>query len=113
MLVNSLHAFSELPGQMQGRPILYSQANKKFYRPGALAVAQTLADLPINALKIMLFSIIVYFMAGLASTAGAFFTFYLFVISSYLVMSAFFRVLGTGTQVSTVAVIASLDLTVL
>jgi hypothetical protein len=44
MLFNSLQAFSELPGQMQGRPILYSQANKKFYRPGALSVAQTIAD---------------------------------------------------------------------
>jgi hypothetical protein len=44
MLFNSLQAFSELPGQMQGRPILYSQAAKKFYRPGALSVAQTIAD---------------------------------------------------------------------
>lgn len=113
MLFNALNAFSELPAQMGGRNIMYKQVGYRFYRPGALAVAQTLADLPINALKIMLFSIIVYFMAGLASTAGAFFTFYLFVISSYLVMSAFFRVLGTGTQVSTVGVIASLDLTVL
>ncbi|KAI5450104.1 ATP-binding cassette transporter snq2 [Naganishia albida] len=103
MLFNALNAFSELPAQMGGRNIMYKQVGYRFYRPGALAVAQTLADLPINALKILLFGIIVYFMSGLASTAGAFFTFYLFVFSSYLVMSAFFRVLGTGTQTYDVA----------
>lgn len=100
MLFNALNAFSELPAQMGGRNIMYKQVGYRFYRPGALAVAQTLADLPINAFKILIFGIIVYFMSGLYSSAGAFFTFYLFVFSSYLVMSAFFRVLGTGTQVS-------------
>jgi hypothetical protein len=118
MLFNSLQAFSELPGQMQGRPILYSQAAKKFYRPGALSVAQTIADcesklvidqlhiaylglrssVPLNALKILLFTVVIYFLSGLARTAGAFFTNYLFVLITYLVMSAFFRVLGTATR---------------
>lgn len=98
MLFNALNAFSELPTQMQGRPIMYKQVGYKFYRPGALAIAQTLSDLPFNALKIFCFSIIIYFMVGLYSSAGAFFTFYLFVMMSYMVMSAFFRVLGTATQ---------------
>jgi ABC-type multidrug transport system permease subunit len=100
MLFNALNAFSELPTQMMGRPIMYKQVGYRFYRPGALAIAQTVADFPINAVKIFCFSIIIYFMVGLASNGGAFFTFYLFVMSSYIVMSAFFRVLGTATQVS-------------
>lgn len=98
MLFNALNAFSEMPGQMMGRVIMYKQVNYRFYRPGALAVAQTLADLPFNALQIMLFVIIIYFMAGLYASAGAFFTCYLFVFSTYLTMSAFFRVLGTATH---------------
>ena len=51
-----------------------------------------------NALKILLFTVIIYFLSGLARTAGAFFTNYLFVLITYLVMSAFFRVLGTATR---------------
>ncbi len=98
MLFNALNAFSELPTQMMGRPIMYKQVGYRFYRPGALAIAQTVADFPINAIKIFCFSLILYFMVGLASNGGAFFTFYLFVLSSYMVMSAFFRVLGTATQ---------------
>lgn len=97
MLFNALNAFSELPTQMQGRPIMYKQVGYRFYRPGALSIAQTIADLPINATKIFLFVLIIYFMSGLASNGGAFFTCYLFVLSTYLVMSAFFRVLGTAT----------------
>jgi ATP-binding cassette subfamily G (WHITE) protein 2 (SNQ2) len=88
MLFNALNAFSELPTQMQGRPIMYKQVQYRFYRPGALSIAQTLADLPMNALKIMIFDIIIYFLSGLARTAGAFFTNYLFI----------FRVLGTATR---------------
>jgi ATP-binding cassette subfamily G (WHITE) protein 2 (SNQ2) len=53
---------------------------------------------PLNALKILLFTVIIYFLAGLARTAGAFFTNYLFVLITYMVMSAFFRVLGTATR---------------
>lgn len=44
MLFNALNAFSELPTQMQGRPIMYKQVQYRFYRPGALSIAQTLAD---------------------------------------------------------------------
>lgn len=54
--------------------------------------------MPVNALKILIFTVIIYFLSGLARTGGAFFTCYLFIIMSYLVMSAFFRVLGTATR---------------
>ena len=67
-----------------------------------------------NAIKILLFTIIIYFLAGLANTAGAFFTNYLFVLMSYLVMSAFFRVIGTATRDYNVAArLASLLITLM
>lgn len=53
---------------------------------------------PLNAIKILMFTIIIYFLSGLARTAGAFFTNYLFILVTYMVMSAFFRVLGTATR---------------
>lgn len=35
LLFNALTSFSELPGQMLGRPILYRQVGYRFYRPSA------------------------------------------------------------------------------
>jgi ATP-binding cassette subfamily G (WHITE) protein 2 (SNQ2) len=95
---NALTSFSELPSQMQGRASSLKQAtNYLMFRPGALALAQTIADFPFNAVNILIFVIILYFMAGLVYTAGAFFITYLFILLGFQVMSAFFRVLGTST----------------
>ncbi|ELU38947.1 ABC transporter, putative [Rhizoctonia solani AG-1 IA] len=78
LLFNALNAFSELPAMMTGRPILYKQLSYRFYRASALSVAQTITDIPLTAIRILIFSIIIYFMCGLQRSAGAFFTFYLF-----------------------------------
>lgn len=48
-------AFGELPKQMLGRPILWRQAGFCFYRPGALAVANALAEVPFASLQILVF----------------------------------------------------------
>ena len=83
------------------RPILYRQVGYRFYRPAAFvngflflsrrlpsepaqAVAAVLSDVPFNASNIFIFSIILYFMGGLYSSAGAFFIFYLFVFTSFM-----------------------------
>ncbi|QRW00881.1 ABC-2 type transporter [Ceratobasidium sp. AG-Ba] len=94
LLFNALNAFSELPAMMMGRPILYKQLSYRFYRGSALSVAQTLTDIPLTSIRILLFSIIVYFMCGLERSAGGFFTFYLFTYLTFLVMTAFFRLIG-------------------
>jgi len=64
------------------------------YRPSAIAVANTLADMPFSALRVLLFNIIVYFMSGLHRSGGAFWTFHLFNYLAYLVMQGFFRTFG-------------------
>ncbi|KAG8687546.1 hypothetical protein FRC11_007050 [Ceratobasidium sp. 423] len=45
---------------------------------------------PITSIRILLFSIIIYFMC-VDRNAGAFFTFYLFIYTTFLAMTAFFR----------------------
>ncbi|GAC94574.1 drug exporter [Pseudozyma hubeiensis SY62] len=95
LLFNALTAFSELPTQMGGRPVLFKQMNYAFYRPSALSLAQLFSDIPLSISRVILFSIILYFMAGLQRSAGAFFTFFLFVYFGYLAMSALFRLFGT------------------
>ncbi|CAE6460847.1 unnamed protein product [Rhizoctonia solani] len=98
LLFNALNAFSELPAMMMGRPILYKQLSYRFYRASALSVAQTITDIPLTAIRILLFSIIIYFMCGLERSAGAFFTFYLFIYVTFLAMAAFFRLIGIICQ---------------
>ncbi|KAF9270866.1 hypothetical protein L218DRAFT_889741 [Marasmius fiardii PR-910] len=94
LLTTCLDAFQEMPTQMFGRPILYKQTNYGMYRPSAVAIANTLADIPFSALRVLLFNICVYFMSGLTRSAGAFFTFHLFTYLAFLVMQGFFRTFG-------------------
>ncbi|KAF8748804.1 ABC transporter [Rhizoctonia solani] len=96
LLFNAFSAYSELPAMMAGRPILYKQLSYRFYRASALSVAQTITDIPLSALRILIFSIITYFMCGLQRSAGAFFTYYLFIYVTFLAMSAFFRLFCDG-----------------
>lgn len=95
LLFPAFTAFSQLPTQMMGRPIMWRQTGYTLYRPAALGIASILADLPFSSTNNFLFSIIIYFMTGLARTPGAFFTFYLYVWSAYLALATFFRFLGS------------------
>lgn len=95
ILFNSFQAFNELPTQMLGRPIMWKQTGFAFYRPAAVSLSMTLADMPINLLQIFLFTVISYWMTGLYPTAGAFFSFYIIVLGGYFSLAAFFRLLGT------------------
>ncbi|GAA5846326.1 hypothetical protein JCM5353_001490 [Sporobolomyces roseus] len=95
LLFNSFQAFNELPTQMMGRGITWRHKQFAFHRPSAVTISQTIADAPNNAFQILLFCIIVYFMGGFVYTAGAFFSFYIIVLSTYFALAGFFRLLGT------------------
>ncbi|KDQ63068.1 hypothetical protein JAAARDRAFT_202584 [Jaapia argillacea MUCL 33604] len=94
MLTACLENFGEMPAMMFGRPVLKKQTGYSFYRPAAVAVANTLADLPFSAIRVLIYDIIVYFMSGLNRSAGGFFTFHLFNYLTFLTMQGFFRTLG-------------------
>ncbi|GAA6025142.1 hypothetical protein JCM11491_000230 [Sporobolomyces phaffii] len=95
LLFNSFQAFNELPTQMMGRGITWRHKQFAFHRPAAMTLSQTIADFPNNAFQIFIFCVIIYFMGGYVYTAGAFFSFYLIVLSTYLALAGFFRLLGT------------------
>ncbi|UKZ49886.1 hypothetical protein TrVGV298_004139 [Trichoderma virens] len=94
LLFNAFQAFSELGGTMTGRPLVMRHKAYAFHRPSALWIAQIFVDQAFAASQILLFSIIVYFMTGLVRDAGAFFTFYLMILSGNIAMTLFFRILG-------------------
>ncbi|KAM5346373.1 hypothetical protein ACJ41O_009378 [Fusarium nematophilum] len=94
LLFNAFQAFSELAGTMTGRAIVNKHKAYAFHRPSALWIAQIFVDQAFAASQILLFSIIVYFMSGLVRDAGAFFTFYLMILSGNIAMTLFFRIIG-------------------
>ncbi|KAH0837832.1 pleiotropic drug resistance ABC transporter [Lanmaoa asiatica] len=94
LLTICLEAFVEMPMMMIGRPIANKQIDYGFYRPAALVFSNFFADIPFSALRVLIFNVIVYFMPDLARSAGGFFTFHLFVYTTYLAMQGFFRTLG-------------------
>ncbi|KAG9254740.1 BMR1-like protein [Emericellopsis atlantica] len=94
LLFNAFQAFSELASTMMGRSIVNKHKAYAFHRPSALWIGQIIVDQAFAASEIMVFSIIVYFMTGLVRDAGAFFTFYLMILSGNIAMTLFFRIIG-------------------
>lgn len=97
LLFNAFQAFSELGGVMTGRAIVNKHKAYAFHRPSALWIAQIIVDQAFAASQIMVFSVIVYFMTSLHRTPGAFFTFYLMILSGNIAMTLFFRTLGCAS----------------
>ncbi|KAJ2618709.1 ATP-binding cassette transporter snq2, partial [Coemansia sp. RSA 1290] len=107
LLFNSLTAQSEIPVACTGRLVTYKQKALSFYHPAALSLVQTIIDIPYMVVSILLFSIILYFAAGLERTGGQFFAFLLFLFVSCLCMTALFRLIGNASPSVDIAHTAS------
>jgi len=83
--------------------IEFLQLSYRLYRPAAVAVGNTLADLPFSAVRFFIFDVILYFMAHLKRNGGAFWTFHLISYMTYLVVQAMFRTVGAMTPTFDVA----------
>lgn len=94
LLFNAFQAFGELGATMLGRPIVNKHRAYAFHRPSALWIAQIIVDLAFAAVQIFVFSVMVYFMCRFVRDVGAFFTFYLFIVTGYLAMTLFIRTVG-------------------
>ncbi|RDA93167.1 hypothetical protein CP533_3167 [Ophiocordyceps camponoti-saundersi (nom. inval.)] len=94
LFFNALQAFSELGITMLGRAVVDKHGAYALHRPSALWIAQLAVDQAFAATEILAFSIIVYLMTGLVRDAGAFFTFYLLMLSGNVAMTLVFRIIG-------------------
>ena len=94
LLFNALLALAELTAAFESKPILLKHKSFSFYRPSAYAIAQTVVDVPLVFVQVIIFNIVVYFMSGLQRTPSQFFisTLLLFIIT--MTMYAFFRSVG-------------------
>ncbi|KAJ5825703.1 CDR ABC transporter [Penicillium riverlandense] len=102
LLFNALLALAELTATFGSRPILMKHKSFSFYRPSAYALAQVVVDVPLVFIQVVLFDLVVYFMANLARTPSQFFINLLFIFILTMTMYSFFRALG--------ALCASLDI---
>lgn len=96
LLFNSLLAMSEVTDSFVGRPILAKHKSFALYHPAAFCIAQIAADIPVLLFQVSTFSVIIYFMASLESSASAFFTFWFVLLSTTMTMTAFFRAIGAS-----------------
>ncbi|GJJ69567.1 ATP-binding cassette, subfamily G (WHITE), member 2, SNQ2 [Entomortierella parvispora] len=91
LLFNALISQAELPMAMQGRPILYKHKGFAMYRPAAFAISQICIDIPLVIVQILLFSVVLYFMAGLQRTFVKWLLFCVILFICAMCMTAFFR----------------------
>lgn len=98
VLMNALITINEIMMLYSQRPIVEKQARYSFVHPFTEALASSLIDLPVKLFRCSLFSIVLYFLVGLRREPGPFFTFYLFLITTVLVMSGIFRSAAAATR---------------
>ncbi|KAF8329221.1 pleiotropic drug resistance ABC transporter [Amanita rubescens] len=91
LLFTTLTAMAEIPALYTQRPIVLRHYRAAMYHPFVEALALTLVDIPITAISLSIFSVVLYFMAGLQRSAEQFFIFLLFVFVTSLTMKAWFR----------------------
>ena len=111
LLFNALLALAELTSAFSSRPILLKHKTFSFYRPSAYAIAQTLVDVPLVFIQVLIFDLVVYFMSNLARTPSQFFISLLILWILTMTMYSFFRSLGalcksldTATRLTGVAI---------
>jgi ATP-binding cassette, subfamily G (WHITE), member 2, SNQ2 len=96
ILFHSMIAMSEVTDSFSGRPVLAKHKSFALYHPAAFCIAQITSDIPVILVQISHFSLVIYFMIGLRTDAGAFFTYWIFLFATTMCMTAFFRMVGAA-----------------
>ncbi|KAI1461133.1 ABC-2 type transporter [Annulohypoxylon moriforme] len=94
LLFNALLALAEQTSAFMSKPILLKHKNFSFYRPSAYTLAQTVMDVPLVFIQVLLFNVIIYWMAGLAATPSQFFISMLILWMVTMTTYAFFRAIS-------------------
>ena len=103
LLFNALLALAEQTAAFVSKPILLKHKSFSFYRPAAYAIAQTVVDVPLVFIQVVLFNVIIYFMANLARTPSQFFITTLILWLVTMVTYAFFRAISAWCKTLDVA----------
>ncbi|CCM03954.1 uncharacterized protein FIBRA_06107 [Fibroporia radiculosa] len=88
---SGLSTMAEIPTLFAQRSIVLRHYKAAMYHPFVEALALTLVDIPITFVTMTVFTLILYFLAGLQESAHQFFIFMLFVFVMTITLKAFFR----------------------
>ncbi|KAI1407230.1 ATP-binding cassette transporter [Hypoxylon sp. FL1857] len=104
VLIMCLQATAEFGNTFAQRPILLKQRALCFYRPGAYALGQILADMPWKAIFI-LYNLPIYWLVNFKREAGPFFIWFLTLYIALMSMGMVFRTIAVFTTTPTRAVL--------
>ena len=96
VLIVALRASAELRATFSQRPLLLKQKALRFYRPGAYALGQILADMPWKVLSIV-YNIPLYFMVHFQWRPSNFFIWFLSLYLAFQSISMMFRAIAVFT----------------
>ena len=96
ILIVALRASAELRATFSQRPILLKQKALRFYRPGAYAIGQIIADMPWKLLSIV-YNIPLYFMVHFQWKPASFFIWFLNLYLAFQSISMMFRAIAVFT----------------
>lgn len=96
VLIVALRASAELRSTFVQRPILLKHKALRFYRPGAYAIGQIIADVPWKVLSIV-YNIPLYFMVHFKWEASSFFIWFLSLYLAFQSISTMFRAIAVFT----------------
>ncbi|KAK8069840.1 ATP-binding multidrug cassette transport protein [Apiospora phragmitis] len=82
---------SELMKAVSGRAVAARHQEYAFYRPSAVSIARVIQDIPVIAVQVCMFGLIMYFMTNLTVDAGKFWIYMLFVFTNTLMITALYR----------------------
>lgn len=86
---------TELMKAVSGRAVVARQKDYAFYRPSAVSVARVVLDFPVIFVQVVLFGVIMYFLAGLDVEASKFFIYLLFVYTTTICITALYRMFAS------------------
>ncbi|PHH61774.1 hypothetical protein CDD81_7985 [Ophiocordyceps australis] len=86
---------SELIKAVAGRAVIVRQKEYAFYRPSAVSMARVLGDLPLVAVEVVVFGLIMYMMTNLDLHAAKFFIYLLFVYATTICLTALYRMFAS------------------
>ncbi|KAH9828507.1 ABC transporter-like protein [Teratosphaeria destructans] len=86
---------TELMKAVSGRAVVARHKDYAFYRPSAVSAARVIMDLPVIAVQVCIFGVIMYFMCNLAVNAGKFWIYMLFVYITTIMLTALYRMFAS------------------
>ncbi|KAI2628414.1 ABC-2 type transporter-domain-containing protein [Xylaria nigripes] len=86
---------TELMAAVSGRAVAARQKDYAFYRPSAVSLGRVLADFPVLLVQVLVFSVIMYFMTNLDRDVSKFFIYLLFVYTTTIMATAFYRMFAS------------------